>query len=105
MKYGSSEEAWDRRAQTISALLERLRHNCQLASSAQAGHYSLCGLLLRLRALYKWEQGLPPWQEPEPEAVLGWVAGVESAWEALADAPWPTSKSKRPSSTPSRWRS
>ncbi|MCL6621515.1 MAG: hypothetical protein K6T55_05380 [Syntrophobacterales bacterium] len=70
----------------MSALLEGLRHNCHLASSTQAGYYSLCGLLLRLRALYKWEQGLPPWREPEPEAVLDWVAGVESAWEALEDA-------------------
>lgn len=71
----------------MSHFLDRLRHNCHLASSAQAGFYSLCGLLLRLRALYKWEQGLPPWQEPEPEAVLEWVAGVESAWELLEDSP------------------
>lgn len=76
-----------RGGELLSPLLAQIRHNCHLASSAQAGYYSLCGLLLRLRALYKWEQGLPPWREPEPEAVLEWVAGVESAWEALEDAP------------------
>ncbi len=86
-----SEDRWappaERGPKTLSALLERLRHNCHLASSAQAGFYSLCGLLLRLRVLYKWEQGLPPWREPEPEAVLAWVAEVEGTWEALEGAP------------------
>ncbi|MEJ5329919.1 MAG: Sfum_1244 family protein [Desulfobaccales bacterium] len=76
-----------RGGEMLSPLLAQVRHNCHLASSAQAGYYSLCGFLLRLRALYKWEQGWPPWREPEPEAVLEWVAGVESAWEALEDAP------------------
>jgi hypothetical protein len=48
----------------------------------------LCGLLLRLRQLYKWEHGLKPWQEPAPEAVLAWVAEQERLWDSLEDAPW-----------------
>jgi len=48
----------------------------------------LCGLLLRLRQLYKWEHGLKPWQEPDPEAVLAWVAEQEQIWDSLEDAPW-----------------
>jgi hypothetical protein len=67
----------------LQSFIHQVRHNCRLASGAQAGYFSLCGLLLRLRLLYKWEQGLPPWQEPEPAAVLDWIAEQESAWDSL----------------------
>lgn len=69
-------------------LVRQVRANCHLASSLQAGSFSLCGLLLRLRLLYKWEKDLPPWQEPEPDAVLAWVAQQESAWEAREGESW-----------------
>lgn len=45
-----------------------------------AGRFSLCGLLLRLRNLYKWEHGLAPWQEPDPAPVLEWVSQREELW-------------------------
>jgi len=72
----------------FSALIRQVKANCELASSLQAGSFSLCGLLLRLRLLYKWEQGLPPWREPEPDAVLAWIADQESAWDAREGEPW-----------------
>jgi len=68
------------------AFLDQVRHNCQIASASQVGLYSLCGMLLRLRQLYKWEHGLPPWQEPEPPVVLEWIAGQEERWGELAEA-------------------
>ncbi len=67
----------------LERFVQQVRANCLVASGSQAGLFSLCGLLLRLRVLYKWEHGLPPWREPEPAAVLAWVAQVESAWDAL----------------------
>ncbi len=72
----------------LERLFEQVRFNCQVASAYQAGTYSLCGLLLRLRQLYKWQHGLRPWEEPEPAPVLDWVAAQEAAWEALAEEPW-----------------
>jgi hypothetical protein len=72
----------------LPELIRLVRWNCRLASAGGAYHYSLCGLLLRLRQLYKWEHGLKPWQEPEPDAVLAWVAEQESVWDSLEDAPW-----------------
>lgn len=62
--------------------------NCQLASAGQAGQFSLCGTLLRLRQLYKWEHQLPPWREPEPAQVLEWIEIKERTWEALEGAAW-----------------
>ena len=69
-------------------LIQGVRRNCMLASGVQAGYFSLCGLLLRLRQLYKWEHGLMPWQEPEPEPVLGWIEAQERAWESLEGQTW-----------------
>jgi hypothetical protein len=72
----------------FSALISQVAANCELASSHQAGSFSLCGLLMRLRLLYKWKHGLSPWQEPEPAEVLAWVADLETAWEEREGEPW-----------------
>jgi hypothetical protein len=69
------------------SLIGQIAANCELASSLQAGSFSLCGLLLRLRLLYKWQHDLPPWREPEPEAVLAWIADMESSWDAREGEP------------------
>jgi len=73
-----------------STLVEEVRWNCDLASAGQSGHFSLCGLLLRLRQLYKWEHGLSPWREPEVEAALEWIARRERTWDDLEEASWRT---------------
>jgi hypothetical protein len=67
------------------ALARQVRENCEICNCRHAGGYSLCGLLLRLRNLYKWEHGLQPWEEPETSAALDWVAAKEASWEALAE--------------------
>jgi hypothetical protein len=72
----------------FSSLITQVEANCELACGLQAGFFSLCGLLLRLRLLYKWKQGLPPWREPEPDEVLAWIARQESAWDAREGESW-----------------
>ncbi len=67
-------------------LVRQVQANCQIASAGQVGFYSLCGMLLRLRQLYKWEQGLLPWQEGDPQEVLAWIARQEEAWSDLEAA-------------------
>lgn len=81
-------ETHPRSGNGLPEFIRLVRWNCRLASAGGAYYYSLCGLLLRLRQLYKWEHGLKPWQEPDPEAVLAWVAEQERAWEAVEEAPW-----------------
>ncbi|MCB2187259.1 MAG: hypothetical protein KQJ78_12630 [Deltaproteobacteria bacterium] len=68
-----------------SVLLPQVRANCLRADAQVAGLFSMCGLLLRLRNLYKWEHGLPPWREEEPPPVLAWVSQREEAWESLPE--------------------
>jgi hypothetical protein len=72
----------------VEDLVSQVKGNCEIGNAGQAGHFSLCGLLLRLRQLYKWEHELPPWREPDPEPVLAWVEAKEGAWEDLEGAAW-----------------
>ena len=74
----------ENRAMTISkTLISQILTNCDISDARHAGLYSVCGLALRLRDLYKWEKGLPPWQENDPKEVLDWIGAKEDGWEAI----------------------
>ena len=45
-------------------------------------------MALRLRDLNKWEQGLPPWEEANPAALLDWIDAREQVWESVAGTPF-----------------
>jgi hypothetical protein len=60
--------------------------NCAISDSHHAGLYSLCGLALRLRDLYKWENRLEPWVEADSSVVLEWIGEKEQTWEELAES-------------------
>ena len=68
-------------ADEISSLTSQVRYNCAICDSLHAGLFSVCGLAMRLRDLYKWEQGLPPWEERESAEVLEWIEAKENKWE------------------------
>jgi hypothetical protein len=69
----------------IGEITRQILHNCEISDAHHAGTFSICGLALRLRDLYKWEQGLPPWEERESAEVLEWIEAKENKWEAHAD--------------------
>jgi hypothetical protein len=69
----------------MNGFVQQVQANCRIAAAGQVGFYSLCGMLLRLRQLYKWEQGLLPWQEGDPKAVLDWIEIQEEAWTDLEE--------------------
>ena len=70
----------------IDPLKRQILYNCDVTDARYSGLYSVCGLVMRLRDLYKWEQGLPPWQEDESAKVLQWIGDKESLWEGLMKA-------------------
>ena len=70
----------------LDLLTQQVRHNCDVSDARHAGMFSICGLALRLRDLFKWERGLDPWAEGEPAEVLDWIGAREERWEALADS-------------------
>ncbi len=65
------------------ALVETIRYNCDLSDARFAGHYSVCGLALRLRDLFKWEHRLDPWEERDAAEVLSWIDRKEQLWERI----------------------
>ncbi len=69
-----------------SALVENIRYNCDLSDARDHGIYSMCSLLLKLRNLYKWEQGIEPWDEPEKGELLDWIEKKENYWADIAGA-------------------
>ena len=64
-------------------LIEQIRNNCSISDCRYAGTYSVCGLALRLRDLYKWEKGLEPWVEEDSSVILEWIGEKEEEWDKL----------------------
>jgi len=71
---------------TLEPVIAQILHNCRISDSRHAGLYSICGLALRLRDLYKWEHGLKPWEEKDAAEVLEWIGNTENMWETLEGA-------------------
>lgn len=67
------------------AITEQVIRNCTVSDARYAGFYSICGLALRLRDLYKWEKNLEPWQEEDPPVMLDWIGQKEEEWETLME--------------------
>jgi len=69
----------------IDDITRQVLHNCDISDAYHAGMFSICGLALRLRDLYKWEQGLPPWEERDSSEVLEWIEAKENNWDQYTD--------------------
>jgi hypothetical protein len=70
----------------LETITRQVNLNCDISDARHAGLYSICGLALRLRDLYKWEAGLPPWVEKDSSEILDWIGSKEQKWEEIADA-------------------
>ena len=69
----------------IDDITHQVLHNCDISDAYHAGMFSICGLALRLRDLYKWEKGLPAWEESDSSEVLEWIEAKENKWENHTD--------------------
>lgn len=68
-------------------IIDQVLKNCDITDSHHAGLYSICGLALRLRDLYKWEKGLDPWVEKDSSEILEWIGNKEQQWDQLTEKP------------------
>ena len=69
----------------IESFARQVLKNCEISDAQHAGLYSICGLALRLRDLYKWENDLNPWEEKDSSEILDWIATKEALWEKLGE--------------------
>ncbi|MFH0933075.1 MAG: hypothetical protein V1832_02000 [Nitrospirota bacterium] len=67
----------------LKALISSVKKNCTVSDATYWGYYSLCGLLLRLRELYRSERGLRPWERINQEEISEWISERENLWKEL----------------------
>ncbi len=69
----------------LDSIVDRVLRNCDISDSGHAGLFTVCGLALRLRDLYKWEKRVPAWEERESGQILEWIGEKEQAWDSMPD--------------------
>ncbi|MBI5253309.1 MAG: hypothetical protein HY930_02780 [Euryarchaeota archaeon] len=69
----------------IEEIAEQVGQNCEISNAKSWGGYSICGLLLRLRELYKWEKGMQPWEKIDTSALMDWIDKKEKKWKEISD--------------------
>ncbi len=67
----------------IDSIASQVKHNCNISDAEYWGLYSPCGLLLRLRDLYRTEKDLKPWEKAGPDDIGVWIGDREKLWEEL----------------------
>ncbi len=70
----------------LDKIFSQIKCNCNISDARFWGTYSLCGLLLRLRELYRIEKGLLPWEKLQNEDVGRWINEREELWRKLQDS-------------------
>jgi hypothetical protein len=71
-----------------SSIIQDIQHNCNISDARDHGIYTMCTMVLKLRNLYKWENDLEPWQEPETADLLDWIEAKENYWKTIAEEPY-----------------
>lgn len=64
-------------------LREDIKFNCDVSDARYWGYFSVCGLLMRYRDLFRSERGLNPWSEINRTDITSWIARKESRWPEL----------------------
>ena len=67
----------------IDSITSQVKHNCDISDAKYWGYYSPCGLLLRLRDLYKFEHALRPWEPIDHRRIKKWIEEKEQLWAEL----------------------
>jgi hypothetical protein len=65
------------------ALLRDIKFNCDVSDAQFWGYYSVCGLLMRYRDLFRSEKGLKPWADIRRDEIGAWIGQKESRWPEL----------------------
>jgi len=69
----------------VEVLASQIKKNCNISDAKYWGAYSICGLLLGLRELYRVEKGIRAWEEIQQKEIGEWISERESLWRELED--------------------
>jgi hypothetical protein len=67
----------------IDSIVSQVKYNCNISDARYWGEYSPCGLLLRLRDLYKIENSLKPRDKISHDRIGEWIDRRERLWQEL----------------------
>lgn len=67
----------------MDALLKDIKFNCDVSDAGYWGYFSICGLLMRYRDLFRSERGLAPWSSIPREEIAAWIGRKESLWASM----------------------
>ncbi len=70
----------------IDTFIQKVKLNCNISDAKFWGYYSICGLLMRYRELYRSEHSLMPWDSIDNAEVCQWIQEREKLWLDLEDA-------------------
>jgi hypothetical protein len=70
----------------VQLIASQIKYNCNISDARHWGSYSLCGLLLRLRELYRAEMRVNLWEKIHQKEIGEWIAKRENLWKELEDA-------------------
>ncbi len=70
----------------LDDLIAQVRRNARISDAGFWGYYSTCGLLMRLRSLYRFEHGIAPWEHADESGIPAWIGALEGQWRSLEDA-------------------
>jgi uncharacterized protein DUF6866 len=63
--------------------MQDIKFNCDVSDAQYWGYYSVCGLLMRYRDLFRSEKGLKPWTEIKRDEIGAWIEKKEAQWPEL----------------------
>ncbi len=69
----------------IEKLKNNIKLNCNISDAQYWGFYSICGMLMRLRELYRSEHGMMPWEAIPRDDISRWIEEREALWHELED--------------------
>lgn len=78
----------DSRREMLRKILPTIRKNCTIADAHHSGSFSLCGLFLRLKDQFNWEQKTPPWSPTQENRLLKWIDRKEALWLECLNFPF-----------------
>ena len=67
----------------MDSFLEDIKFNCDISDARFWGYFSICGLLMRYRDLFRSEMGIAPWTPIHQQKIAAWIGRKESRWADL----------------------
>jgi len=75
----------DNEKDELKQLIETVQYNCHIADARHAGDYTLCVYLLKMREMYRWEQGIDFKTMLTTDDVGDWLTEREGVWDDVEE--------------------